>query len=110
MEELHYQHESTNCLVAEYGATRDMIEELEEENGRLKKYLLESLDERKKMRTSTLLAIVRAWQYEAEFESIQSEYKRMRQKMLTSWPEDEKMYPSIWDDQNPLMNESINWK
>ena len=60
VEELCYQLESANCLVVEYEATRDKIEELEEENGRLKKYFLESLEERKKMRTSTLLAIARA--------------------------------------------------
>ena len=60
VEELCYQLELANCLVAEYEATRDMTKELEEENGRLKKYLLESLEKRKKMKTSTLLTIARA--------------------------------------------------
>ena len=116
VEELRYQLELANCLVAEYEATRDKTKELEEENGRLKKYLLESLEERKKMRTSTLLAIARARQYEAEFESIQSEWNRnnrMQHMMLMLWPEDEKMYPSTWDDQDTpltLRSESINWK
>ena len=116
VEEMHYQLELANRLIAEYGATRDMTEELEEENGRLKKYLLELLEEHKKMRTSTLLAIARARQYEAEFESIQSEWnrnKRVRHMILMSWPENEKMYPSTRNDQDPLltlMNGSINWK
>ena len=33
--------------------------------------------------------------------------------MLTLWLEDEKMYPSTWDDQDPpliLRSRSINWK
>ena len=72
--------------VVEYEATRDRTKELEEKNGGLKKYLLESLEERKKMRTSTLLAIARARQYEAEFETIQSEWNcnnRVQHMMLT---------------------------
>ena len=68
------------------------------------------------MRISTLLIIARARQYEAEFETIQREWncnKRVRHMMLTSWPEDEKMYPTTWDDQDPpltLRSGSINWK
>ena len=116
MDEFCYQFESANRLVVEFKAIRDRTEELEEENERLKKYLLESLEERKKMRISTLLAIARAHQYEAEFESIQCEWNRnngVRHMMLTLWPEDEKMYSSTWDDQDPLLtlkSGSINWK
>ena len=116
MDELRYQLESANRLVAEYEASRDRTKELEEENERLKKYLLESLKEQKKMRTSTLLTIARARKYEVEFETIHCEWNRnnrVRHMMLTSWPEDEKMYPSTWDDEDPpltLRSESINWK
>ena len=45
MDELRYQLESANRLVTEYKALRDRTEELEKENERLKKYLLESLEE-----------------------------------------------------------------
>ena len=98
------------------GFLQSFIKLRSHKNGRLKKYLLESLEERKKMRTSTLLAIAGARHYEAEFESIQSEWNRnnrVRHMMLTLWPEDEKMYPITWDDQDPpltLRSGSINWK
>ena len=114
VDKLCYQLESANRLVAEYAVSRDRTEELEEGNERLKKYLLTSLEEQKKMKTSTLLAIARAWQYEVEFETIQHEWNRNSRvwhMMLTSWPKDEKMYPSTWDDQDPLLtlrSESIN--
>ena len=114
VDKLRYQLESTNRLVAKYEATRDRTKKLEKENERLKEYFLESLEERQKMRTSTLLAIARARQYEAEFESIQREWNRNNRvwhMMLTSWQEDEKMYPSTWDNQDPpltLRSASIN--
>ena len=90
------------------------IGELEEQNARLKKHLGDAIVERIEMRTCTLLATARARQYEAEFESIRAEWNRnhrMRNMMLTSWPEDEVMYPSRWDDHPELQmpSGSIDW-
>ena len=50
-----------------------------------------------------MLAMAKARQFEAEFESIQKEWNcnhRMRNTMLTSWPENDQMYPSWWDENN----------
>ena len=116
VEELHYQLDAANQLVADYEATKDMSEELEEENRRLKSYLSEMLSERKRMRLCTLLHVARARQYELEFSGIQVEWNRngrMRNLMLTSWPDDEKMYLDSWDEEDPpltLDNGSIDWK
>ena len=74
---------------------------LEEQNERLKKFLLNAIVERKNMRSGTLLAMAKACQFEAKFENIQKEWnlnQRMRNMMLISWPEDEQMYPSMWDE------------
>jgi hypothetical protein len=60
---------------------------LEEQNARLKQFLLDAIVERKNMRTSTLLAMAKARQFEIEFESIEKEWNRnhgMRNMMLTS--------------------------
>jgi hypothetical protein len=91
------------------------IGDLEEQNARLKQFLSDAIVERKNMRTGTLLAMAKARQFEAEFESIQKEWnrnQRMRNMMLTSWPEDERMYPSRWDENHDLTlpNGSINWR
>jgi len=74
---------------------------LEDQNARLKKFLLDAIVKRKNMRTCTLFAMAKARQFEAEFESIQKEWnrnQRMRNMILTSWPEDDVMYPSWWDE------------
>jgi hypothetical protein len=81
----------------------------------LKKFLLDAIVERKNMRIGTLFAMAKARQFEAEFESIQKEWnrnQRMRNMMLTSWPEDEQMYPSRWDENREwtLPSGSIDWQ
>ena len=74
------------------------------------------LKERKGMRTSTLLAIARARQYELEFEGIQQEWNRngrMQNMLLTSWPDEETMYHDNWWTADPparMLNGSIDWK
>ena len=93
----------------------DKIGGLEEQNARLKKFLGNAIVERKNLRTGTLLAMAKARQFAAEFESIQKEWNRnnrMRNMMLTSWPEDEQMYPSRWDETNEwtLPIGSIDWR
>jgi hypothetical protein len=68
---------------------------LEEQNARLKQFLLNAIVERKNMRACTLLAMAKTRQFEAEFKSIKKEWNRnhrMRNMMLTSWPKDEQMY------------------
>ena len=113
---MHQQLQVVNEVVVDYKAKIDLdiIGQLEEQNDKLKKYLLDAIVERKIMRTSTLFAMAKARQFEAEFESIQKEWnrnQRMRNMMLTSWPEDEQMYPGWWDKCNwTLPSGSIDWK
>lgn len=88
---------------------------LEEENARLRQFLSDAIVERTNMRTGTLLSMAKARQYEAEFESIQREWNRnhrLRNLMLTSWPDQEHMYPSRWDDEDDLKlpNGSYDWR
>jgi hypothetical protein len=114
--DMHQQLQVVNEVVVDYKAKIDLdiLGQLEEQNGKLKKYLLDAIVERKNMRTGTLFAMAKARQFEAEFESIQKEWnrnQRMRNMMLTSWPEDEQMYPSWWDECNwTLPSGSIDWK
>ena len=92
------------------------IQKLKEENAKLKEYFWTMLKERKGMRTSTLFAIVRARQYELEFEGIQQEWNyngRMWNMLLTSWPEEETMYHDNWwttDLPAQMANGSIDWE
>jgi hypothetical protein len=86
-----------------------------EQNARLKKNFLNAIVERKNMRASTLFAMAKARQFETEFQSIQKEWnrnQRMRNMMLTSWPEEEQMYPSWWNENKEwtLPSGSINWQ
>ena len=110
--DMQQQLQVVNEVVVDHEAK---IGGLEEQNARLKKFLLDAIVERKHMRTSTLLAMAKAHQFEAEFESIQKEWnrnQRMRNMMLTSWPEDEQMYPSRWDRDNEwtMPSGSIDWR
>ena len=115
MKEVQHQLHMVNQLVVDYQAKVDRTKELEEQNARLKKLLLDVVMERKNMRTGTLFAMGRARQFEVEFESIQKEWnrnKRMQNMMLTSWPEDEQMYPSRWDENKEwtLASRSLDWQ
>ena len=101
--DMHQQLQVVNEVVVDYKAKIDLdvLGQLEEQNASLKKFLLDAIVKRKNMRTCTLFAMAKARQFEAEFESIQKEWnrnQRMRNMMLTSWPEDEQMYHSRWDE------------
>ena len=51
------------------------------------------------MKLRTILAIARAWQYEAEFDSIMEEWNRnagLQSLFLTSWPLEETIYLPEW--------------
>jgi hypothetical protein len=70
---------------------------LEDQNARSKKFLLDAIVERNNMRTCTLFAMAKVHQFEAEFENIQKEWnrnQRMRNMMLTLWPENNQIYLS----------------
>ena len=64
-----------NEVVIDYKITLDIdvFGQLEEQNARLTKFLLDAIMERKNMRTCTLFAMARTRQFEARFESIQKE-------------------------------------
>jgi chromosome segregation ATPase len=109
--DMQQQLQVVNEVVVDHEAK---IGRLEEQNARLKQFLSDAIVKCKYMRTETLLAMAKARQFEAEFESIKKEWNRnhrMRNMMLTSWPEDEQMYPSRWDENNDLTlpNGSIDW-
>ena len=95
MEGLQHQVRDANERLADYTSIRENMQKLQEGNAKLKEYFHTMLKEHKGMRTSTLLAIARAHQYELEFESIQQEWNcngRMCNMLLTSWPDQETMY------------------
>ena len=71
MEGLQHQVRDSNERLADYTSIRENMQKLQEENAKLKEYFHTMLKEGKGMRTNTLLAIVRARQYELEFEGIQ---------------------------------------
>ena len=86
---MHQQLQVVNEVVVDYKAKIDLdiIGQLEEQNDKLKKYLLDAIVERKNMRPGTLFAMAKAQKFEAEFESIWKEWyrnQRMRNMMLTS--------------------------
>ena len=114
MEGLQHQLHDANERLADYTSTRENMQKLQEENAKLKEYFHTMLKERKGMRTSTLLAIARACQYELEFEGIQQEWNRngrMLNMLLMSWPDEEIMYHDNWWFADPparMPNESID--
>ena len=82
--DMQQQLQVVNEVVVDH---KTKIGRLEDQNARLKKFLLDAIVERKNMRTCTLFAMAKARQFEAEFESIQKEWnrnQRMRNMMLTS--------------------------
>jgi hypothetical protein len=64
---MQHQFQMVNEVVVDHKAN---IGQLEEQNARLKKFLLDAIVERKNIRTCTLFAMAKARQFEAEFESI----------------------------------------
>jgi hypothetical protein len=64
---MQHQFQMVNEVVVDHKAN---IGQLEEQNARLKKFLLDASVERKNIRTCTLFAMAKARQFEAEFESI----------------------------------------
>ena len=76
MEGLQHQLRDANERLVDYSSTRENMQKLQEENAKLKEYFHMMLKECKGMRTSTLLAIAQARQYELEFEGIQQEWNR----------------------------------
>ena len=112
--DIHQQLQGVNEVVVDYKTKIDLdiLGQLEEQNGKLKKYLLDAIVERNNMRTCTLFAMAKARSFETEFESSQKEWNRnqkMRNMMLISWSEDEQMYPSWWDECNwTLLSGSID--
>ena len=74
-------------------------EALRTENGRCRTVIKELWADMRSMKLGTILAITRAWQYEAEFDSIMEEWNRnawLRSLLLTSWPVEEIMYLLEW--------------
>ena len=74
MEGLQHQVRDANEHLVDYTTIRENMQKFLEENAKLKEYFHMILKEYKGMRTSTLLAIARARQYELEFEGIQQEW------------------------------------
>jgi hypothetical protein len=60
--DMHQQLQVINEVVVDYKAKIDLdvLNQLEEQNARLKKFLLEAIVERKNMRTCTLFAMTKA--------------------------------------------------
>ena len=71
MEGLQHQLRDANQHLVDYNSTQENMQKLQEENAKLKEYFWTMLKERKGMRTSIVLAIAQARQYELEFEGIQ---------------------------------------
>ena len=84
------------------GMLHDMVldgEALHIENDKCKRAIKELWADIKSMKLGTILAIARARQYEAEFDSIMEEWNRnarLRSHLLTSWPLEETMYIPEW--------------
>jgi chromosome segregation ATPase len=68
--DIQQQLQVVNEVVVDHKAK---IGGLEDQNTRLKKFLLDAIVERKNMRTCTLFAMAKARQFEAEFEIIQKD-------------------------------------
>ena len=116
VEGLQHPVRDANERLVDYTSIRENMQKLQEENAKLKEYFHTMLKEHKGMRTSTLLAIAQARQYELEFEGIQQEWNcngRMHNMLLTSWLDEETMFHDNWWFANPptwMPNGSIDWK
>ena len=84
------------------GMLHDMVrdgEALRIENEKCRRAIKELWADIKSIKLETILAIARARQYEAEFDSIMEEWNqnaRLWSVLLTSWPLEETMYILEW--------------
>ena len=84
------------------GMVHNMVQDdeaLRTENGRCRTVIKELWADMQSMKLGTILAIARARQYEAEFDSIMAEWNRnawLRSLLLTLWLLKETMYLPEW--------------
>ena len=89
-------------VMGRLGMVHNMVQDgeaLRTENGRCRMVIKELWADIQSMKLGTVLAIARARQYEAEFDSILEEWNRnarLRSLLLTSWPVEETMYLPEW--------------
>ena len=89
-------------VMGRLGMVHNMVQDgeaLRTENGRCRTVIKELWADMQSMKLGTILAIARARQYEAEFDSILEEWNRnarLRSLLLTSWPVEETMYLPEW--------------
>lgn len=120
LQEIKAQHITTETTLADLQQELDELrayrEKEESARNKLKLTISKIIDEREEMMLATVFAVARTRQYEAEFKSICAEWtseNKLRTLLLTSWPRDETMYPSSWDDKDPSLmmdNNSIDWR
>ena len=103
-------------VMGRLGMVHNMVQDgeaLRTENGRCKMVIKELWVNMQSMKLGTILAIARAQQYEAEFDSIMEEWNRnarLRSLLLTSWPVEETMYSSEWAaDAYQAPHRSLYW-
>ena len=88
-------------------------EALHTENEKCRRAIKELWADIKSMKLGTILAIARARQYEAEFDSIMEEWNqnaRLRSLLLILWPLEETMYIPEWAaDPNQAPSGSLYW-
>ena len=89
-------------VMGQLGMVHNIVQDskaLRTENGKCKTVIKELQADIQSMKLGTILAIARAWQYEAEFDSTMEEWNRnarLRSLLLTSWPFEETMYLPEW--------------
>ena len=89
-------------VMGRLGMVHNMVQDgeaLRTENGRCRTVTKELWADMQSMKFGTVLAIARARQYEAKFDSIMEEWNRnarLRSLLLTSWPVEETMYLPEW--------------
>ena len=89
-------------VMGRLGMVHNMVQDgeaLRTETGRCRTVIKELWADMQSMKLGTILAIARAWQYEAEFDSIMEEWNRnarLQSLLFTSWPVEETMYPPEW--------------
>ena len=84
------------------GMVHNMVQDgeaLRIENGKCKTIIKELWANIQSIKLETILAIAKAWQYEANFDSIMEEWnrnERLRSLLFTSWPLEETIYIPKW--------------
>ena len=103
-------------VMGRLGMVHNMVQDgeaLKTENGRCRTVIKELWVDIQSMKLRTILAIARARQYEAEFDSIMEEWNwnaRLRSLLLTSWPVEETMYLPEWSaDAYQAPHGSLYW-